>query len=125
MRLGRFYLLRWKKEKRLEENNKNQMSKKITIKKVLQFIEGNAKMFGDYIDLLPHHEKEQVIYRSWVCRDECMEVGYCKHCGCSVPGKLYVKESCNDGELFPDMMNESAWEAYKEEKKINMDEILH
>lgn len=101
------------------------MSKKITVKKVLQFIEGNVKMFGDHIDLLPHHEKEQVIYRSWVCRDECMVVGYCKHCGCSVPGKLYVKESCNEGELFPDMMSEVAWEAYKEEKNININEILH
>lgn len=101
------------------------MSGRITIKNVLQFIEGNAKMFGDYIDVLPYHEKEQVLYRSWVCRDDCMKVGYCKNCGCSVPGKLYVKHSCNDGELFPDMLNAAAWEEYKEEKNINMDEILH
>lgn len=101
------------------------MSRKITIKNVLQFIEGNAKMFGDYIDLLPQHEKEQVVYRSWVCREDCIKLGYCKHCGCSVPGKLYVKESCNDGELFPDLMDSTAWQEYKELKKINLDELLH
>ena len=101
------------------------MSKKITIKKVLQFIEGNAKIFGDYIDILPQHEKEQVVYRSWICKDDCMQVGYCKYCGCSVPGKLYVKESCNEGELFPDLMNSELWEEYKKEKNINLDELLH
>jgi hypothetical protein len=101
------------------------MARKITIKNVLHFIEGNLKMFGDYIDLLPYHEKEQVIYRSWVCRNDCMKQEYCSYCGCSVPGKLYVKESCNEGERFPDMMDEASWEAYKEEKNINIDELLH
>lgn len=104
---------------------KDKMSKKITVKNVLQFIEGNLKMLGDHIDLLPYHEKEQVIYRSWVCRDECIVNGYCSYCGCSVPGKLYVKESCNEGERFPDMMNEPDWERFKIEKNIKIDELLH
>jgi len=122
MALEASFLLRWRKEKNLEESR---MAKKITIKNMLHFIEGNLKMFGDYIDLLPYHEKEQVIYRSWVCRNDCMKQEYCSYCGCSVPGKLYVKESCNEGKRFPDMMDEVSWEAYKNEKNINIDELLH
>jgi len=113
----------WGKNRR--NKKRNRMPKKITIKNVMQFIEGNLKMLGDHIDLLPYHEKEQVVYRSWVCRNDCVSLGYCKYCGCSVPGKLYVRESCNEGELFPDMMGASAWEEYKKEKGIDLDELLY
>jgi hypothetical protein len=86
--------------------------------KILQFIEGNLKMLGDRFSLLAQHEKEQVLYRSQVCKDDCMQLGYCKECGCSVPGKLYVKQSCNGGERFPDLMKKEEWAKYKKENNI-------
>jgi hypothetical protein len=47
-----------------------------------------------------------------------MKFGYCIECGCSVPGKLYVKESCNGGKRFPDLMSREDWEKYKSENNI-------
>jgi hypothetical protein len=90
----------------------------ITPKKIFQFIEGNLKMLGDQFDLMSQHQKEQVLYRSQICKDDCMKFGYCIECGCSVPGKLYVKESCNGGKRFPDLMSREDWEKYKSENNI-------
>jgi hypothetical protein len=85
--------------------------------KIFEFIEGNLKMLGDKLNLLPQHEKEQVIFRANICTD-CMKNKKCKYCGCSVPGKLYVKKSCNKGERFPDMMDIELWEKYKIDNNI-------
>jgi hypothetical protein len=90
------------------------------IKDVYSFVEGNIKMLGDRLNILPAHEKEQVIYRSLICKNDCLALGYCRYCGCDVPGKLYVTKSCNDGELFPDIMNKEDWEKYKVENNIEI-----
>lgn len=95
------------------------MSNKITPKNIMNFIEGNMKMLGDRINLLPKFQREQVMWRSEICKDDCMVEGKCNYCGCSVPGKLYVTISCNNGERFPDMMDESEWEEYKKVNNIN------
>lgn len=92
------------------------MYKKITPKNILNYIEGNSKKIVDKFDLLPNYEKEQV---EWSAND-CMINGKCKYCGCSVPGKLYVKKSCNDGKRFPDMMNDIEWELYKKDNNIKL-----
>jgi len=91
---------------------------KITPTKILQFIEGNLKMLGDTFKILPKHEREQVIFRADICKDDCMERGYCIKCGCQLPGKLYVNKSCNDGERFPDLMTAANWEQYKKDHNI-------
>lgn len=96
----------------------------ITPKKIFQFIEGNLKMLGDRLDILPQHEREQVFYRSQICKDDCMQRGYCVYCGCDVPGKMYVKESCNGGERFPNLMNASEWEEYKKKNNIEVHDNL-
>jgi hypothetical protein len=92
----------------------------ITPEKIRQYLEGNIRLWGDKFNLMPKYAKEQIIWRSHICSD-CMSEGQCKYCGCSVPGKLYVKKSCNDGERFPDMMDKGDWEEYKKENKINLD----
>jgi hypothetical protein len=94
------------------------MKAKITPKNIMNFIEGNVKMLGDKINALPKFQREQVIWRSEICKDDCMVEGRCKYCGCSVPGKLYVARSCNNGDRFPDIMQEEQWENYKKENNI-------
>lgn len=88
------------------------------IKKIYQFIEGNMKMVGDQINLLPLYQKEQVLYRLDICKEDCVPQGRCGYCGCSLPGKLYVKESCNEGKRFPDLMEYNEWQKFKEDNKI-------
>lgn len=91
---------------------------KITPSNIKKFIEGNLKMLGDELNILPKYQKEQVIWRSILCKDDCLASGKCKYCGCSVPGKLYVKKSCNNGEIFPDIMSEEEWGEFKKKNNI-------
>ncbi len=91
------------------------------INKIFQFIEGHLKMFGDKFNLLPEHQKEQFLFRVSLCKDDCFKSRKCIYCGCSVPSKLYVSESCNGGERFPDMMNPEEWEKYKKDKNIKIE----
>lgn len=83
-------------------------------------------MLGDNFGLLPEYQREQVLYRANICKDDCLKLGYCVNCGCDFPGKLYNNTSCNAGERFPDIMNKPDWDEYKKENKIVIDhDILH
>ena len=77
-------------------------------------------MLGDEFGMLADHQKEQVLFRMERCKEDCMKFEYCIYCGCSVPGKLYVKKSCNDGARFPDIMNEKDWAQYKIDNNIEI-----
>ena len=92
----------------------------ITPKKIFQFFEGNLRMLGDEYFYLPRHLREQVAWRSEICKNDCMKDGACIKCGCSVPGKLYVRQSCNQGERFPDLMKEEEWDEYKIKNNIEI-----
>ena len=97
----------------------------VTLKNISNFLEGNIKMLGDNFGLLPKYQKEQVLYRANICKDDCVKNGFCKECGCDLPGKFYANASCNKGSRFPDIMNEEAWETFKVENKIKINDILH
>jgi hypothetical protein len=88
------------------------------VNKIFQFAQGNIRLLGDEFNLLPKYLKEQVRYRSEICKDECVKYGKCRYCLCDLPGKFYVTESCNKGEKFPDLMDEESWMKYKEENNI-------
>lgn len=89
------------------------------IKNISNFIEGNAKyIYNEFIGL-PQHIREQVLWRMSQCKDDCIIQKQCKYCGCEVPQKLFVNESCNNGERFPNLMNEEDWKKYKIENFID------
>jgi hypothetical protein len=92
----------------------------INLKNISQFIEGNVNMLSDRFNLLPNHKREQVSWRLEVCKDDCVIEGICKYCGCSVPGKLYVDKSCNNGKRFPDMMDEIEWEDFRKKNNLTI-----
>lgn len=95
------------------------MSHKITLSNINNFATGNTRMALDQLGLLPDdHIKEQIKYRIASCKDDCLVAGKCKHCGCSVPGRLYASPSCNNGQRFPDLMPEDKWNKYKEDNDI-------
>ena len=99
--------------------------KDLTRKNVRAFLIGNFRLSVQYIFgasydgflALPEHKKEQVIYRMQVC-DDCLKVMSCQYCGCSLPGKFYTDESCNEGKRFPDLMEMEDWIKYKEDNNI-------
>ncbi len=91
--------------------------KKITLKNIKQYIEGNTQMMLDQMGVKPNWYKEKIAYRMLLCKN-CLEIGYCPHCGCKLPGRLYTDESCNNGNIFPDIMSEKDWEEFKKQNNI-------
>lgn len=92
--------------------------RRITLSDINHYLEGNTQMILDRMGLQPDWYREQIAYRMLQCKDDCIPAGQCKYCGCSVPGKLYVTQSCNYGSRFPDLMNEQDWIKYKEQYGI-------
>ena len=92
----------------------------ITPRKIYEYVYGNLSFLGSKFHLIPDHKREQVLYRSEICKDDCVKYGYCVNCGCDLPAKFYVKKTCNGGNRFPDMMSAEKWEAYKIENNIEI-----
>lgn len=96
------------------------LNKIFNIKNILSFIEGNYKYYYNEIVGLPKHIQEQTIWRLMKCRDTCIAANECQVCGCDPKKKVFVVESCNEGEIFPDLMNEEDWKEYKKENNITI-----
>lgn len=94
------------------------MSKQITLNNIKQYIQGNKNLMLAQAGLKPEWYLEQIAYRMLKCQD-CLSNSKCSICGCSVPGKLYVNTSCNNGLRFPDITNEKDWIEYKKLNNIN------
>lgn len=88
-------------------------------KNIKNYIEGNFKYFQNKLtNGRPRHEIEQVVWRLSKCENDCLINNKCIYCGCPPKKKAFIKESCNDGERFPDLMNEEDWNKYKLENNI-------
>lgn len=93
----------------------------LNIKNIKSFIEGNLNYYYYAIMGLPPHLKEQVYYRLGKCKYDCIPNEACKECSCDPVKKMFVKESCNKGERFPDIMEEEEWEEYKKDNNITIE----
>jgi len=93
------------------------MKHKITLNNIKQYIEGNANMLLTELGSKPDYYKQQIAYRALKCSD-CWINRECQQCGCSLPGKWYVDKSCNNGQKFPDIMNEQDWIKFKSDNNI-------
>jgi len=96
------------------------MNKKITLKNVKAFVKGNFLYYQNEVFSRPLHIKEQVIYRLNICKDDCLIENECVYCGCPPKKKSHLKESCNEGNRFPDLMDKQKWQDYKKENGINI-----
>jgi len=106
--------------KLLKYKNKQMNLSDITLKNIKSYIEGNIITIANQLELASPHIKEQILFRSYMCRD-CYKEGHaikgpkhCKECGCALPGKWGSTRSCNEGKRFPDLMNRQDWEKYKQ-----------
>ena len=94
---------------------------KITLSNISSYIEGNFKYYKNELLDSPEYIKEQVYYRLYICKDDCVKKGKCKHCGCPPYKKSWVKESCNHGELFPNLMDKPSWNQFKLDNNIDIE----
>lgn len=87
-----------------------------TINKAKGFITEALK----HIDqaLYKKHQLEQIIFRMYIC-ESCLENKKCKGCHCNVYDKLIEPVSCNP-KVFPNMMNQNEWDAYKKTNNIQI-----
>ena len=86
------------------------MKHKITFQNIVNFIEGNSRLFTKNIQ--PRHIQEQISYRMLLCSNDCAKEGHCIKCGCDYPGRVYTSESCNL-DRFPNLMSRIEWEEFK------------
>ena len=91
---------------------------KISIKSIIDFVQGNSRFLGAQFNFLATHKKEQVLYRAEICKETCFKNRTCEVCGCRVPGRLYSNSSCNGGSKFPDLMLKSDWEKFKKDNDL-------
>jgi len=96
------------------------MNKEITFKNVRAFIKGNILYYINELFGRPKYIKEQVLYRLNLCKDDCLITNECIYCGCPPRKKSHLKESCNDGNRFPDLMEKQEWKNYKNENAIHI-----
>ena len=94
------------------------LAKIFNIKNILSFIEGNFNYYYNKMVGLPPHIQEQTMWRLMQCKDDCIPNDECLYCGCDPRKKVFVVESCNEEERFPDLMNKEDWEEYKIKNKI-------
>jgi len=94
------------------------MKHEITLSNIYNYISGNANMILDKAGLVSNAFKEQIAFRHFKCKDDCVKAGRCMHCGCGLPGRFFTAKSCNKGVRFPDLMEDDKWEQYKIDNKI-------
>ena len=90
----------------------------LNLKNISSYIEGHAKIFYNNLVGLPDYQKEQIAYRLDKCKSDCIPNRKCIYCGCPPHKKAFVKKSCNNGERFPDIMDEYEWEEFKRKNEI-------
>jgi hypothetical protein len=85
---------------------------------IKSFVEGYAKYFYDKLVGLPKHNQEEIAWRLSKCQEDCIPNKACVYCSCPPEKKVFVKESCNNGERFPDLRTKEEWEEFKKENNI-------
>lgn len=98
------------------------MGQRITLKAIASFLEGNFKFYLYKFIRAPKYLKEQYAYRLNSCQKDCIPNKKCVYCGCPPLKKAFVKDSCNKGARFPDLMTENQWIEFKRKKEININE---
>ena len=92
--------------------------RKVRIKDIRSFIEGNFKYFRNKFLAAPDYINDQILLS--LCKDDCLKANACKYCSCPPRKKVWVVESCNNGERFPDLMNKEDWGKFVKENNIKI-----
>ena len=91
---------------------------RITIRNILAYAQGTGRDLLRRIipDSLPKHIEEQFAYRC-IKAKECLDLGKCKECGCSMPEKLLSDIECPrkgpEGPCYGPMLSPEGWEEFK------------
>lgn len=84
-----------------------------------EFIKFNfSKIDRRFIDrYLKKLQIEQIAFRMYLCKN-CLENSKCKNCGCNPLDTFIEPFSCNEGEVFPNFMQNLEWEKFKQQHNI-------
>ena len=103
-----------------------QTFKNAPLKSIKSYIEGNVRMLqeklGEGILSLEPHIVEQVVFREE--KSKCKGKTACDLCGCAIPGLFYADKACQGG-CYPEMMNQTDWELFKQNKKAPLNYSVH
>lgn len=91
--------------------------------KINDFITGNLRYYKNKFLGQPEYLKEQVFYRLYKCKDDCLPQGKCVYCSCPPHKKSWVTSSCNKEERFPGLLDSDEWDKFKKDNKIDIDTI--
>lgn len=86
--------------------------RKLTIKNVFNFTQGEIRMFLHRYGLLRKHIAEQFEFRSIKANPDCHSLGKCVECGCKVPDVFMADKPCDAG-CYPPMMSKTHWTWWK------------
>lgn len=96
---------------------KKKVLKKINIKNVIAYIQGNIRYSFYYhpvlITCLRPHITEQIDMRIRSMNRECFENGECVKCGCKTTHLQMANKTC-EGNCYPTMIKKSVWKGLKE-----------
>lgn len=99
------------------------MSSSVTPKNVRDYIVGNFNYFKNKVFPSPPYIKEQIAYRLFLCKDDCVPNRACKYCGCPPKKKVWLKDSCNKNERFGPLLDKEEWTKFKKENNITSAQI--
>ncbi len=99
------------------------MKKKVTLKNIWYFIQGNIRYqlyYSRLNFLISLHIREQIEARINSMNKECYNQGSCIKCGCQTTHLQMCNKSCN-GLCYPSMMNRRKWNLLKNKKIVIRD----
>ena len=88
---------------------------KLNQRNIKNFLQGTYRLYT--LGTQPIHIREQLWYRLKLMNLECIKNKSCIMCGCEFIGLALVDKACK-GNCYPDFMDVSIWEIFKQTSKI-------
>lgn len=98
----------------VKKRGKGEYSKEINFRTIRNFLEAELTYWREhnkgetYLTEIAEWRLDQIGKKS----PKCLQEGKCIHCGCSIPSKVYEKDSCEYG-CYPERPTEQEWIEFK------------
>jgi hypothetical protein len=96
------------------------MEKKITLKNIIAYIQGNIRYqlyYSKFNWLISANVREQIKFRINTMEKKCYDQGSCIMCGCTTTALQMANKSC-DKPCYPPIMKWNKWLKFISEKPV-------